>query len=117
VRPDGVGLSGGQWQRLALARGMVRGAPLLLVLDEPTWALDPASEHRILEKYLEASRRTRDAGGVTVVVTHRLSTAASADKVVVLDCGRVREQGTHRELLEEGGLYAELFGMQARGYR
>jgi ATP-binding cassette subfamily B protein len=115
--PDGVGLSGGQWQRLALARGMVRGAPLLLVLDEPTSALDPATEHRILETYLEASRRTREIGGVTVVVTHRLSTAASADLVVVLDHGRVREQGTHRELLDAGGLYAELFSMQASGYR
>jgi ATP-binding cassette subfamily B protein len=96
---------------------MVRGAPLLLVLDEPTSALDPATEHRILHTYLEASRRTREIGGVTVVVTHRLSTAASADLIVVLDHGRVREQGTHHELLGAGGLYAELFSMQASGYR
>lgn len=112
VWPGGVGLSGGQWQRLALARGMMRPSPLLLVLDEPTAALDALTEHALFERYAAASRQA----AVTLLVTHRFSTAASADRIVVLDRGRIVEEGTHAELLAAGGHYAELYHLQARGY-
>lgn len=115
--PGGVGLSGGQWQRLAIARGMLRPHPLLLVLDEPTSALDPATEHALFDRYAAAARETNRAGGVTLLVTHRFSTVAAADLVVVLDGGRVVEHGTHSELLSRGGTYAELYELQAAGYR
>lgn len=115
--PGGVGLSGGQWQRLAIARGMMRHDPLLLVLDEPTSALDPATEHALFDHYAAAARAANSAGGVTILVTHRFSTVSTADLVVVLDQGRVVEQGTHRELLAANGRYAELYELQAAGYR
>ncbi len=112
----GVGLSGGQWQRLAIARGMMRTRPLLLVLDEPTSALDPATEHALFDGYAEAARRTRDNGGITVLVTHRFSTVSAADLVVVMADGQVAETGTHEELLAADGSYAQLYRLQAAGY-
>jgi ATP-binding cassette subfamily B protein len=115
--PDGVELSGGQWQRIAIARGMMRDTPLLLVLDEPTAALDAGTEHALFERYADAARRTGGRGGVTLLVTHRFSTVASADLVVVLENGRVAEVGTHAELYASGGHYSELYELQARGYR
>ncbi|MFC6704778.1 ABC transporter ATP-binding protein [Flexivirga alba] len=115
--PGGVDLSGGQWQRLAIGRAMVRRSPLLLVLDEPTSALDPATEHKLFDRYAAAAKETSRAGGVTLIVTHRFSTVASADRVIVLADGRVAEQGTHEELMAVGGHYAELYGLQAAGYR
>jgi ATP-binding cassette subfamily B protein len=114
---DGVGLSGGQWQRVAIARGLMRQTPLLLVLDEPTAALDAATEHALFERYAEAAREAGARGSVTLLVTHRFSTVASADLVVVLDQGRVLEAGTHEELIAARGRYAELYELQARGYR
>jgi ATP-binding cassette subfamily B protein len=113
---DGTDLSGGQWQRLAIARGMMRRRPLLLVLDEPTSALDPATEHALFEGYTDAARRARRDGAITVLVTHRFSTVAAADLVVVLADGRVSEVGSHASLMAAGGGYAELYGLQARGY-
>ncbi|MEQ7128293.1 ABC transporter ATP-binding protein [Actinopolymorpha sp. B11F2] len=114
--PGGVGLSGGQWQRLALARGMMRDHPLLLVLDEPTAALDATTEHALFERYAAAAKAGRASGTVTVLVTHRFSTVSAADLIVVLDHGRVVELGSHAELLEADGHYAELYRLQARGY-
>ena len=113
---DGTELSGGQWQRLAIARGMMRGDPLLLVLDEPTSALDAATEHALFEGYADAARRAGRRGAVTVLVTHRFSTVAAADLVVVLADGRVSEVGGHAELMAAGGSYAQLYSLQARGY-
>jgi len=113
---DGTELSGGQWQRLAIARGMMRGDPLLLVLDEPTSALDAATEHALFEGYADAARRAGRRGAVTVLVTHRFSTVAAADLVVVLTDGTVSEAGSHSELMVAGGSYAQLYALQARGY-
>ncbi|MGH9226458.1 MAG: ABC transporter ATP-binding protein [Acidimicrobiales bacterium] len=117
---DGVELSGGQWQQLALGRGMMRapGAPLLLLLDEPTAALDPGTEHRLFERYAELARSaSAESGAITVLVSHRFSTVRMADQIVVVAGGRVVEVGAHDDLVAAGGLYAELYGLQARAYR
>ncbi len=110
----GVDLSGGQWQKLALARGYAREEPLLLVLDEPTSALDAETEHALFERYA-ASAHTRS--GVTLLVSHRFSTVRMADLIVVLVGSRVAEVGSHTELMARGGTYAELYGLQAASYR
>jgi ATP-binding cassette, subfamily B, bacterial len=114
----GHGLSGGQWQRLALGRAMRREHPLLAVLDEPTASLDPLAEHRLFEHYARAARTNAAASGaITVLVSHRFSTVQAADLIVYVEAGRAVEAGSHEELLERGGAYAELFTMQAAGYR
>lgn len=115
--PAGVELSGGQWQRLAIARAMMRPTPLLLALDEPTSALDAATEHALFERYATTAHEAGRRGAVTLLVTHRFSTVAAADLVVVLDGGTIAQIGTHEKLIREGGTYAELYGLQARGYR
>jgi ATP-binding cassette, subfamily B, bacterial len=115
---DGAELSGGQWQKLALGRALMRQAPLLLVLDEPASALDPEAEHALFERYCEQARRVRQAtGAVTLFVSHRFSTVRTADVIVVVAGGRVVEAGDHASLLAAGGLYAELFNLQAAAYR
>jgi ATP-binding cassette subfamily B protein len=115
---DGTELSGGQWQRLALARAFMREEPLLLLLDEPTAALDPEAEHTLFESFAAASRQAATrTGGITVLVSHRFSTVRMADLVVVMDAGRIIETGTHEALLAADGRYAELFNLQARAYR
>jgi ATP-binding cassette subfamily B protein len=113
---EGVELSFGQWQKLALARGFMRDEPLLLVLDEPTAALDAETEHSLFERFAAASRSGAAAGRVTILVSHRFSTVRMADLIVVLDGSRVVEQGSHEELMARRGLYAELYGIQARAY-
>ena len=114
----GVELSGGQWQKVALGRAMMRSAPLLLLLDEPTSALDAETEHALFERYAAATKQTAAAsGGVTILVSHRFSTVRMADLIIVIDRGRVGEVGAHEDLIRRGGLYAELFELQARSYR
>ena len=114
---SGQQLSGGQWQRLALARGMMRPAPLLLILDEPTASLDAITEARLFDRYLEARAAARGSGAINVLVSHRFSTVRMADVIVVLEQGRITEYGTHRQLMATGGLYSQLYEMQARAYR
>ena len=114
---EGVDVSFGQWQKLALARGFMRDDPLLLVLDEPTAALDAETEHALFERFAEASRSTSGNGRVTVLVSHRFSTVRMADLIVVLDGARVAEVGSHDELMARGGQYAELYALQAAAFR
>jgi ATP-binding cassette, subfamily B, bacterial len=113
----GVDLSGGEWQKLALARAMMREGPLLVIFDEPTASLDPQTEYALFERIAEETRRGAASGRVTVLVSHRFSTVRMADLIVVLEQGRVIEQGSHDELVGESGLYAELYELQARAYR
>jgi ATP-binding cassette, subfamily B, bacterial len=117
--PSGVELSFGQWQKLALARGFMREQPLLLVLDEPTAALDAETEHALFERYAAAARGTGESRGgrITILVSHRFSTVRMADLIVVLDGARLVEVGTHEELMGRSGQYAQLYGIQAAAYR
>jgi ATP-binding cassette subfamily B protein len=112
-----VELSGGQWQKLALARAFMRTDPLLVVFDEPTAALDAPTEHALFERFAAAARSGAGRGAVTLLVSHRFSTVRMADLIVVLAAGRIAEQGSHAELVARGGLYAELYELQARAYR
>jgi ATP-binding cassette subfamily B protein len=114
---DGVELSGGQWQKLALARGLMRPDPLLAVFDEPTAALDAHTEHALFERFAEAARTAKQRSTITLLVSHRFSTVGMADVIVVLDGGKVREFGRHEDLMSLGGMYAELYELQSRGYR
>jgi ATP-binding cassette subfamily B protein len=112
--PEGVEVSFGQWQKLALARGFMRDGPLLLALDEPTAALDAETEHALFERYAAAARGD---GRITLLVSHRFSTVRMADTIVVLDGARIVEVGTHEELMAKRGQYSELYGIQAAAYR
>ncbi len=121
--PKGVEVSFGQWQKLALARGFMRDHPLLIVLDEPTAALDAETEHSLFERYAAVARggkQDQEAaadGRITILVSHRFSTVRMADLIVVLDGARVVEVGTHEALMAKGGQYSELYGIQAAAYR
>ena len=107
----GVDLSGGEWQKVALARAYMREAQLL-ILDEPTAALDARAEYEVFLRFSELTQ-----GRMAVLISHRFSTVRMADRILVLRGGELVEQGTHEELLALGGLYAELFQLQAAGYR
>jgi len=114
----GVDLSIGQWQKVALGRAMMRPTPLLLVLDEPTASLDAPTEHSLFERFAAAARGAATASGaITILVSHRFSTVRMADLILVVSDGRISEAGTHDELLDLGGLYAELYELQASSYR
>ena len=115
--PGGVEVSFGQWQKLALARGFMRDEPLLVVLDEPTAALDAETEHALFERYAGAARVGRESGRVTILVSHRFSTVRMADLIVVLDGAHVVEVGRHEDLMARHGQYAELYSIQAAAYR
>src|SRR5260370_1371899 len=117
--PGGVELSFGQWQKLSLARGFMRDQPLLMVLDEPTAALDAETEHALFERYAAAARGPRDGNGgrITILGSHRFSTVRMADVIVVLDGSRLGGVGTHDELMDHKGQYSELYSIQAAAYR
>ena len=117
VWDGGVELSGGQWQKLALGRAFMRTHPLLLILDEPTAALDAQTEHAVFERIAAASRRGHLTGTVTLLISHRFSTVRMADYIIVLHQGHLVEQGSHDDLMQRHGLYAELYGLQSRPYQ
>jgi len=107
----GVELSGGEWQKVALGRAYMREAQVL-ILDEPTASLDARAEYEVFLRFAELTK-----GKMAVLISHRFSTVRMADRIIVLQGGELVDQGTHEELLARGGLYAELFGLQAAGYR
>jgi len=108
---QGVELSGGEWQKVALARAYMRDARLL-ILDEPTAALDARAEYDVFQRFAELTK-----GKTAVLISHRFSTVRMADRILVLEKGELIEIGSHQQLLEANGRYAELFNLQAMGYR
>ncbi len=121
--PDGVEVSFGQWQKLSLARGFMREQPLLLLLDEPTAALDAETEYALFERYAQGIREgshnkdENGSGRITLLISHRFSTVRMADQIVVLDGATVSETGSHEELMATEGHYAKLYETQAAAYR
>ena len=108
---EGVELSGGQWQKIALARAYMRDAQLM-ILDEPTAALDARAEYEVFQRFVELTK-----GRTSVLISHRFSTVRMADRILVLDKGKLLEMGSHEELLQKNGKYSELFQLQAKGYQ
>ncbi|MBV9620983.1 MAG: ATP-binding cassette domain-containing protein, partial [Gammaproteobacteria bacterium] len=109
---DGRELSGGQWQKIALSRAFMRSRADILVLDEPTAAMDAQAEAEVFEHFRQLARER-----ITILISHRFSTVRMADHIVVLNSGHIVEQGSHEELMARNGRYAQLFTLQARGYR
>jgi ATP-binding cassette subfamily B protein len=109
---DGRELSGGQWQKIALSRAFMRIRADILVLDEPTAAMDARAEAEIFEHFRQLAH-----GRITILISHRFSTVRMADEIIVLDHGRIIEHGSHEQLMQLDGRYAHLFALQARGYR
>jgi ATP-binding cassette subfamily B protein len=109
---DGRELSGGQWQKIALSRAFMRNDADILVLDEPTAAMDAAAEAEVFEHF-----RSLMGKRVAIVISHRFSTVRMADQIIVLDQGHIVERGSHDALMKEDGIYSKLFTLQARGYR
>ncbi|MDE6674117.1 MAG: ATP-binding cassette domain-containing protein, partial [Acetatifactor sp.] len=110
ISRKGIELSGGQQQRLMLARALYKDAPLL-VLDEPTAALDPIAENEVYESYLRHSR-----GKTAVFISHRLASTRFSDRIILLDHGRIQEEGTHEQLMALGGAYAHMYQVQSSYY-
>ncbi len=108
---DGIDLSGGQWQKLALARAFFRNAPIL-ILDEPTSAIDAKAEYEIFENVQKLQKDK-----TVLIISHRFSTVRNADRILVLEEGKIIEEGSHEKLMKEKGLYEELFNIQAKGYK
>ena len=108
---SGVDLSGGEWQKIALARAYIRNAQVI-ILDEPTAALDARAEHETFSRFAELA-----SGQMVVLISHRFSTVRMAERIIVLESGAILEEGSHEQLMERNGLYAELFRLQAEGYR
>ncbi len=108
---DGAELSGGQWQKIALARAFMREEADILVLDEPTAALDAEAEHAVFERFKHLAE-----GRTSILISHRFPTVRMADRILVLEGGRILEEGSHEELVAQGGRYAHLFSLQAQGY-
>jgi ATP-binding cassette subfamily B protein len=109
---DGRELSGGQWQKIALSRAFMRNEADILVLDEPTAAIDAGAEAEVFEHFRELTRNR-----IAIVISHRFSTVRMTDQILVLDDGRIVERGSHEALMAADGRYAKLFSLQARGYR
>jgi ATP-binding cassette subfamily B protein len=107
----GVDLSGGEWQKVALARAYLRDAQIL-ILDEPTAALDAPSEHEVFERFAELTE-----GRMALLISHRFSTVRMADRIVVLAGGKIAEEGSHNQLIALAGRYASMFELQAASYR
>jgi ABC-type multidrug transport system fused ATPase/permease subunit len=108
---DGVELSGGQWQKIALSRAFMREEADILVLDEPTASLDAEAEHAVFQRF-----RSLAEGRTTFLISHRFSTVRMADRILVLEGGRIVEDGSHQALVAAGARYAKLFQLQAQGY-
>ena len=108
---NGIELSGGEWQKIGLARAYMRQSQII-ILDEPTAALDARAEYETFARFADLV-----SGQIALLISHRFSTVRMADRIVVLKNGTILEQGTHSELLSQNGLYAELFRLQAEGYR
>ncbi|WOI61279.1 ABC transporter ATP-binding protein [Streptomyces fradiae] len=109
----GEELSAGQWAKIAVARGLYKNAPVLL-LDEPTASMDPKAEHAVYQAVLHDTRRP---DRITVLISHRLASVVDCDRIYVFDNGRITESGSHQDLMELGGSYAEMFTLQAEGYQ
>jgi ATP-binding cassette subfamily B protein len=109
---DGQELSGGQWQKIALSRAFMRTDADILVLDEPTAAMDAAAEARIFEHFRKLTKNR-----IAILISHRFSTVRMASQIIVIENGRVIERGSHEELMDLHGHYANLFSLQAAGYR
>jgi ATP-binding cassette subfamily B protein len=108
---DGTDLSGGQWQKIALSRAFMREEADILILDEPTAALDAEAEHAVFERFKRLAE-----GRTSILISHRFPTVRMADRIVVLEGGHILEQGTHEALVAQDGRYAHLFSLQAQGY-
>lgn len=108
---SGTELSGGQWQKIALARAYMSKAPVI-ILDEPTSALDAEAEYDVFQRFMGLTE-----GKTSIIISHRFSTVRMADRILVLEKGKILERGSHEELMENRQLYYKLFDLQAEGYR